>query len=82
MSTKLVSFTTPQGVAQYPYLSSPDTKFSEEGDYKVNLILSKEEAAPIIAQIDEVMKDNLETNKKEKKTVSYTHLTLTSTPYV
>ena len=67
MSTKLVSFTTPQGVAQYPYLSTPDTKFSEEGDYKVNLILSKEEAAPIISQIDEVMKDNLETIKKEKK---------------
>ena len=42
------TFTTPKGIAQYPWLSKPDTKFSEEGDYKVNLILNAEEAAPII----------------------------------
>ena len=39
MAQQPVTFTTPQGVAQYPWLSKPDTKFSEEGDYKVNLII-------------------------------------------
>ena len=28
-------FTTPKGMAQYPWLSKPDTKFNEEGEYKV-----------------------------------------------
>ena len=37
------AFTTPVGVAAFPYLSTPDTKFNEEGEYKVNLILTKEE---------------------------------------
>ena len=39
------TFTTPKGIAQYPWLSKPDTKFSEEGEYKVNVILGKEEAS-------------------------------------
>lgn len=45
------TFTTPKGVAYYPYISAPDTKFDEEGHYKVNLCIPKEEAEPIIEQI-------------------------------
>ncbi len=40
------TFTTNKGVAYYPYISAPDTKFDETGHYKVNLCLSKEEAKP------------------------------------
>ena len=28
-----VTFTTPKGIAQYPWLSTPDTKFSEAVSY-------------------------------------------------
>jgi hypothetical protein len=41
------TFTTNKGVAYYPYISAPDTKFDETGHYKVNLCLSKEEAKPV-----------------------------------
>jgi hypothetical protein len=41
------TFTTPKGTAYYPYISAPDTKFDEQGHYKVNLCLSKEDAKPV-----------------------------------
>lgn len=46
------TFTTNKGVAYYPYISAPDTKFDESGHYKVNLCLSKEEAKPAIELIN------------------------------
>jgi len=66
------TFTTPKGIAQYPHLSKPDDKFSKPGDYKVNLILSAEEAAPIIEQINAAFAENMQAemkkqNKKELK---------------
>ena len=60
------TFTTPKGIAQYPWLSKPDTKFSEEGDYKVNLILSAEEAVPIIEQINAAFADNMQAELKKQ----------------
>ncbi len=60
------TFTTPKGIAQYPWLSKPDTKFSEEGDYKVNLILSAEEAAPIVEQINAAFADNMQAEMKKQ----------------
>lgn len=60
-------FTTPKGIAQYPWLSKPDTKFNEEGEYKVNLSLSKEDAAPIIQQINQVFAENVKEETKKNK---------------
>jgi len=59
--------TTPKGIAAYPWLSKPDTKFSEEGDYKVNLILGKDEAAPIIEQINGIFAENVKAEIKKNK---------------
>ena len=50
MATSNLVFTTPAGIAQYPWLTTPDTKFSETGDYKVSLVLTKEAALPVIKQ--------------------------------
>lgn len=62
--------TTPKGIAQYPWLSTPDTKFSEEGEYKVNLVLSKEDAKPIIEEINRVFAENVkEETKKQGKEI-------------
>ena len=60
-------FTTPKGIAAYPWLSKPDTKFSETGDYKVNLVLTKEKALPILKQINDVFLANLEEETKKAK---------------
>ena|SRR5210317_205779 len=46
-----MKLTSPKGIAQYPWLNRPDTKFDELGAYKVNLIVSKEDAQPFIKQI-------------------------------
>ena len=54
MAQQPITFTTPKGIAQYPWLSTPDTKFSEEGEYKVNLIVPKQEAIPVLKQISPV----------------------------
>lgn len=49
---KLVSIVTPVGVARFPRLTKPDTKFKKDGEYSVGLVLSPEEAAPLIKAID------------------------------
>ena len=41
---KKMLFTTPKGIAMYPWLSRPDTQFTPEGQYKVNLRVSKGDA--------------------------------------
>tara|TARA_Y100001937_G_C7134332_1_gene339144 strand:- start:5164 stop:5835 length:672 start_codon:yes stop_codon:yes gene_type:complete len=65
------TITTPTGVALYPWLSKPDTEYNKDGEYKVNLVLSKKEAQPIIDTINEVFSENLkdELKKQKKKTI-------------
>ena len=60
------TFTTPSGVAQYPHLSKPDTKFVPKGQENVNLgsyqtklILSEKQAEPIIEQINAFIENPL-----------------------
>ena len=71
---KYTKIVTPIGVAQYPWLSSPDTKFSEIGDYKTNLILSKKDAQEVIKMIDtareESTKNAVEQSKGKKVKVA------------
>ena len=66
------TITTETGVALYPWLTKPDTKYSEEGEYKVNLILSKENAAPIIKTIVGVHEDSYKEQLKIQKKKSVT----------
>jgi hypothetical protein len=65
------TFTTPKGVAYFPYISQPDTKFDEAGVYKVNLCVPKAEAEPVIklinAEIVSGIKGLMEKSKKEIK---------------
>jgi hypothetical protein len=50
----MVKYTTPKGVAQYPYLDKPDTKFNPQGDYKLNLVLDNEIDKKFVAVSKEV----------------------------
>ena len=69
---KGIRITTPAGVAKYPWLLKPDTKWNTEGEYKVTLVLDKEEAEPVISKIERVLEDHiaelkLGSNKKVKQ---------------
>jgi hypothetical protein len=50
-------FTTPKGIAVFPWLSKPDTKFNPDGEYKVNLRLSEESAADLRAKLESILDD-------------------------
>lgn len=63
----MTQFTTPVGSAQYPWLSSADTKFQELGEYKVNLILSEEDAAPIIQMVEAAIEQKATAEKAKKR---------------
>ena len=54
---KRESFVTPKGIAVYPWLNTPDTKFSPEGDYKVTLKLPTNEAEPLMEKLTTVAED-------------------------
>lgn len=43
---------TPRGIAKFPRLNKPDTKFNAAGVYSVKLVLSEEDAAPLKEAID------------------------------
>jgi hypothetical protein len=43
---------TPKGVAVYPRLTTPDTKFNPEGVYSIRLRMSEEDAAEMMADLD------------------------------
>ena len=61
------TLTTPAGVARYPRLNSPDTKFSEEGVYKVDLEMSADEAEPFLKQVEAMFSEFVADKKRELK---------------
>lgn len=56
---------TPVGVASYPYLNKPDTKYNADGEFKVSLALGGEETEALRAQIDEMTAEYGEKVKAE-----------------
>lgn len=59
-------FTTPKGVAYFPYISKPDPNY---GGYKVNLCVPKEEAMPVIAVIKNVLTQGIQMDKALSKSI-------------
>ena len=59
-------FTTPKGVAYFPYISKPDPNY---GGYKVNLCVPKEEAASVIAVIKNVLTQGIQMDKALSKAI-------------
>lgn len=54
---KLVSIVSPKGLASYPFLNKPSTKFKPEGEYSVKLILNSEDGAKFVDQVKAVLRD-------------------------
>jgi hypothetical protein len=65
---------TPAGIAVYPWLNKPDTKFNPEGVYKISLRVAATEAAPLLEKLEakleeayaQVTKELTEKNKPTK----------------
>lgn len=48
-----LAMTTPKAPCLWPKLSEPDTKFKEEGEYSISVILTPEQAEPLIKRATE-----------------------------
>ena len=59
--------TTPVGTAQYPYIFTADTQFEKAGVFSVKLILSDEDAKPIIKLYEETLKARQEKENTDKR---------------
>lgn len=57
MANAYKKFTTPVGIAKYPALTVPDTKFNALGVYKTGLIVDAAEAQDLIASLDKILSD-------------------------
>ena len=55
MANKFEQVVTDTGIARYPWLNYPDDQYSKPGDYKLGLILTKEQAAPLIKKIQDTI---------------------------
>jgi hypothetical protein len=60
-------YVTPVGIAQYPHLTKPDTKFNPDGEYKVTLEVPSDEAAEMIKLIEKAHEEALAAGKEEAK---------------
>lgn len=59
MSTKTLRLSTPKGVAVYPALKRPDTKFDNNGIYKADVRIPTSEAEPLIEKLADVYKAHM-----------------------
>ena len=62
---KSTPFTTPVGIAVWPKLNSPDTKFNAAGQFLTKLQLSAEEAQPLIDKYEKELNAFFESEKEE-----------------
>lgn len=63
--TKNPRYTTPAGIAQYPYLTKPDTKFNPDGEYKISVEIPGAAAQDIVTFLDEQFAASVAKAKKE-----------------
>lgn len=64
---KYPRFTSPKGVAVFPWLNKPDTKFKEQGEYRTKLRMSAEDAEPLIAKLQPLFDAAVAEAKKNPK---------------
>jgi hypothetical protein len=62
---KNTRYTTPAGIAQYPYLTKPDTKFNPDGEYKISVEIPGAAAQDIVTFLDEQFEASVAKAKKD-----------------
>lgn len=63
--TKQINILTPTGIAVWPKLNAPDTKFKAGGEFKVGLRLSAEQAQPLIDKFEAELAYYFDSEKAE-----------------
>lgn len=58
---------TPAGIAVYPHLNAPDTKFNPDGDYRTGLRLAKADAQALLDKLTEIAEAGYQEACKEQK---------------
>lgn len=61
------TYTTAVGVADYPYLFKPDTKFKADGEYSVKLTLSKDDAKEHVDRYEKIMSEHMNEKGTDKR---------------
>ncbi len=75
MSTQRTLEMTPRGIAKWITVNAPDTKFKDEGEYRVTLLLKGKDADTLKARIDDAIKTAVveakanKANEKHKKSI-------------
>lgn len=64
---KVQVYTSPKGIAVFPWLTTPDTKFTPQGVYRVDLKLSAEDAEEVLALVSAEHDKNLAAVKADPK---------------
>jgi hypothetical protein len=62
---KRVRLTSPKGIAKYPWLNKPDTKFDPSGVFRVSLLFDPEEVQPFLDRLDEMADEAFEETKAD-----------------
>jgi hypothetical protein len=68
---KREQFTTPKGVAKWITINTPDTKFKDEGEYRVSLLLKGKDADVLKAKIDEALSVAIAEAKANKENAKH-----------
>lgn len=61
------NYTTPNGIAVWPKVTKPDTKYKPEGEYSVHLVLDGDDAQSMKTLIDEAIAENTAEEQKKLK---------------
>lgn len=61
------NITTPAGIAQWPWLNKPNTRFNPEGEYSCNLILEAEDAKSLCEKLDAIVEKTYQEAVAEAK---------------
>lgn len=64
---KLPKFNTPLGVLKFPWIQTPSTKFNPDGTYQTSLLLTEEQAAPLIEKLNALTDEWFNTTYNEAK---------------
>jgi hypothetical protein len=62
-----IRITTPKGIAKYPRLNKADTKFDENGVYKVDLVMPAKEAEGFVKKVTAIRDEAFKASKMKKK---------------
>ena len=67
MSKKRKNIVTPKGIASWPRLNSPDTKWNADGVYKTGLVLTPEESEDLRETLDTIAEEGWKKAIEEEK---------------